>query len=71
LELFDLAYAAFGAERMLWGSDFPPVSGREGYANALRWPREHFAALPAPDQAALFGGTAQRIYGKIGRNEAA
>jgi L-fuconolactonase len=70
LELFDLAYAAFGAERMLWGSDFPPVSGREGYANALQWPREHFAALPAPDQAALFGGTAQRIYGKIGRSEA-
>jgi L-fuconolactonase len=70
LELFDLAYATFGAERMLWGSDFPPVSGREGYTNALQWPQDHFAALPAPDQAALFGGTAQRIYGKIGRSEA-
>ncbi len=63
LALFDLALAAFGAERMLWGSDFPPVSGREGYANALRWPQEHFAARPAPDQTALFGGTAQRIFG--------
>ena len=71
LELFDLAYQAFGAERMLWGSDFPPVSMREGYANALRWPREHFANLPDIDQAALFGGTAQRIYGKIGRDEGA
>ncbi|MCC6455792.1 MAG: amidohydrolase [Caldilineaceae bacterium] len=69
LELFDLAYAAFGAERMLWGSDFPPVSGREGYANALRWPQEHFSTLPAVEQALLFGGTAQRIYGKIGRQE--
>ncbi len=69
LVLFDLAYQAFGAARMLWGSDFPPVSGREGYANALRWPREHLATLPTVEQAALFGGTAQRIYGKIGRQE--
>lgn len=69
LELFDLAYAAFGAERMMWGSDFPPVSEREGYANALRWPREHFAKLPPTEQALLFGGTAQRIYGKIGPKE--
>jgi L-fuconolactonase len=69
LELFDLAYQAFGADRMMWGSDFPPVSGREGYTKALRWPREHFSTLPTTDQAALFGGTAQRIYGKIGRDE--
>jgi L-fuconolactonase len=69
LALFDLACEAFGAERMLWGSDFPPVSGREGYANALRWPQEHFSTLPAVEQAALFGATAQRIYGKIGREK--
>lgn len=69
LELFDLAYQAFGADRMLWGSDFPPVSGREGYANALRWPREHFASLSDTEQAALFGATALRIYGKIGREQ--
>lgn len=69
LELFDLAHHAFGADRMLWGSDYPPVSGREGYGNALRWPREHFSKLSATDQAALFGATAQRIYGKIGREE--
>ena len=66
LALFDLAYEAFGAERMLWGSDFPPVCGREGYANALRWPQEHFAKLLVIDQAALFGETARRIYGELG-----
>jgi L-fuconolactonase len=71
LELFDLAYQAFGAGRMLWGSDFPPVSEREGYANALRWARDHFASLPDTDQAALFGATAQRFYGTIGREEGA
>jgi L-fuconolactonase len=63
LELFDLAYEAFGAERMLWGSDFPPVSGNEGYANALRWPQEHFAHLPAQEREFLFSKTARRIYG--------
>lgn len=63
LDLFDRALAAFGSGRMMWGSDFPPVSGREGYANALRWPQEHFAGLPTADQAALFGGTTQRIFG--------
>jgi L-fuconolactonase len=54
LELFDLAYQSFGASRMLWGSDFPPVCGREGYANALRWPQEHFSSLPITEQSALF-----------------
>jgi L-fuconolactonase len=69
LELFDLAYQAFGADRMMWGSDFPPVSGREGYANALRWSHEHFSSLPHPTQAALFGATAERIFGMLGREE--
>src|SRR5206468_4261335 len=41
----DQVYRAFGPTRMMWGSDFPPVAGREGYANALRLPREHFAHL--------------------------
>jgi L-fuconolactonase len=63
LALFDLAYAAFGAQRMMWGSDFPPVTTNEGYANGLRWPQEHFAHLPAGEQAALFGETARRIFG--------
>ena len=65
LELFDLAYHTFGADRMMWGSDFPPVSGREGYANALRWPQEHFSSLPTGEQGALFGGTAERVFGVV------
>lgn len=63
LEIFDLAYAAFGPERLMWGSDFPPVSQNEGYANALRWPQEHFAHLPTAERAALFGKNAQRLFG--------
>ena len=26
----------FGSKRLMWGSDFPPVSGREGYSNSLK-----------------------------------
>ena len=39
--LFEMAYEAFGPRRMMWGSDYPPVSGREGYRNALRGVSEH------------------------------
>jgi predicted TIM-barrel fold metal-dependent hydrolase len=34
--LVDLAYKAFGPRRMMWGSDYPPVGGREGYRNSLQ-----------------------------------
>ncbi|HXF62631.1 MAG TPA: amidohydrolase family protein, partial [Caldilineaceae bacterium] len=62
LALLDHAYGAFGPARMMWGSDYPPVSGREGYANALRWPQAYFSDKPPEVQAQLFGGNAQRIY---------
>ena len=63
--LLDLAYAAFGPARLLWGSDWPPVSGREGYANAYHWPRAHFQHLPAAELDLLFGDNAQRLYDKL------
>ena len=52
----------FGAERLMWGSDFPPVCSREGYANALRWSLELTAAAGAAAQAEVFGGTARRVF---------
>jgi len=30
----EMTTQAFGPSRMMWGSDFPPVSSREGYRNA-------------------------------------
>ena len=44
----------FGAERLLWGSDFPHVLLRGGYAAALR------LVEGLPD--AVRGGTARRLY---------
>jgi L-fuconolactonase len=60
--LLEQAYEAFGPSRMLWGSDYPPVSGREGYANALRFPMERFADKSDEQRALIFGGTAASLY---------
>ncbi len=56
------AVAAFGPQRLMWGSDYPPVSSREGYGNALTWPRERLAHLGPAACEAIFGGTALRVF---------
>ncbi|MBT5872281.1 MAG: amidohydrolase family protein [Candidatus Latescibacteria bacterium] len=61
--LLPAAYDAFGAERMMWGSDYPPVSGREGYSNALRWTKDQLADLSIAESQQIFGGVAERIFG--------
>jgi L-fuconolactonase len=60
--LLDLAYEAFGPSRMMWGSDFPPVSGREGYRNALRFTMDQFADKSEADRALIFGGVATQVF---------
>ena len=54
--LFEMAKDAFGVQRMMWGSDFPPSAGREGYANALRGVLEH----PALPTAMILSGSWER-----------
>ncbi len=63
LPLLQQALSAFGADRLMWGSDYPPVSGREGYANALRLTMGQFD--DEADRHAIFGGTAARVYGWV------
>ncbi len=53
---------SFGAERLMWGSDFPPVASREGYRNALNWTRELFAGEAPGVAEQVFGGTARRVF---------
>lgn len=60
--LLDRAYEAFGASRMMWSSDFPPVSRREGYANALCLTRQRFADRSPEEQALLFGDVARSVF---------
>ncbi len=61
--LIEMAYEAFGADRMMWGSDYPPVSMREGYGNALRFTQERLADKTEVEQASIFGGVAAKLFG--------
>lgn len=56
------ALDAFGPERLLWSSDFPVVSSREGYGAALSGVRDLLASLPPADRAAVLGGNARRVF---------
>jgi L-fuconolactonase len=56
------ALRAFGAERMAWGSDFPPVSAREGYRNALELGMT-FPGFSVAEREWIMGRTALRIWG--------
>ena len=61
--LIEMAMDAFGAQRLMWGSDFPPVAGRrEGYRNALRLPMEHLHFKTQADKEWVFGKTATTLF---------
>jgi L-fuconolactonase len=62
----EMAYEAFGANRIMWGSDFPPVAGREGYRNALQWPMEHIPFRSEADKEWIFGMTALSLFNFAG-----
>ncbi|MBS7811820.1 amidohydrolase family protein [Roseococcus pinisoli] len=54
---------AFGAERCLWGSDYPVARRELGYAATLDLFRRAIATLPAAAQRALLHDNAARLYG--------
>ena len=60
--LIEMAVEAFGANRLMWGSDFPPSASREGYHNALQWPMERVKYASEADRAWVFGNTAATIW---------
>lgn len=60
--ILDMAIEMFGPARMMWGSDYPPVSGREGYANALRLTMGELANQSQVDRDLIFGGTAASVF---------
>jgi len=61
--LIEMVYEAFGASRIMWGSDYPPVSMREGYGNALRFTMERLADKSDDEKALIFGGVAAKLFG--------
>lgn len=60
--LLDWAYEAFGARRMMWGSDFPPCATREGYRLSLQLTMERFASKSQEERDLIFGGVALSLF---------
>ena len=60
--LLEMAYQAFGPSRMMWGSDYPPVSGREGYRNALHLTMGEFGSKSEEDRELIFGKVALGLF---------
>ncbi len=54
---------AFGAERVMWGSDWPVCRLRGEYADWLTAAEEMTAGLSVGELARVFGGTAAEVYG--------
>jgi L-fuconolactonase len=59
----DVAFDAFGADRVMYGSDWPVCLIAATYERVLSVVDEYAAALSADERAGLFGGNAARFYG--------
>ena len=57
-----MAIEAFGPQRVMWGSDYPPVSRREGYDNSLKVPMDYLGGSSEEERAWIFGEAALKIW---------
>jgi L-fuconolactonase len=62
------AYEMLGSDRLMWGSDFPPSSGREGYANTRRYLVEALQGhgMPPTAEERIFGQVANQVFFRQG-----
>jgi len=64
-DTFDLAhriYDAYGPERLMWGTDFPGVMIKCGYANAVELVRSHLPFLSESDKEWILHKTAEKVF---------
>ncbi|MFK0292296.1 amidohydrolase family protein [Streptomyces sp. NPDC090442] len=59
--------AAFGPDRVMFGSDWPVCTLAASYAEVVALAETATDHLTGPERAAVFGGTALRVYGLDGR----
>ncbi len=52
----------FGAERLLWGSDWPVLTLAASYDDWFAMANKLVAGLPSDAREAIFGGNARRVY---------
>jgi predicted TIM-barrel fold metal-dependent hydrolase len=64
---FPKVLAAFGAQRIAWGSNFPSAEG--SLKSLLAEAQAGLAMLTQEDRAWIFGDTARTIYPELGRME--
>ena len=58
--IFDRLWNAFGAERLVWGSDWPVLRLAGEYGS---WLEQCRRLVPSPHHEPVFDGNARRIYG--------
>ena len=68
-EVADVVLSAFGADRVMFGSDWPVCLLASDYAGVLTLARTLTAGLSGTERAAVFCGTAARVY-RIGEGTA-
>jgi L-fuconolactonase len=61
--LFEMAKEAFGVQRMMWASNFPPCASLEGYRHALQWVRDYPAFQTGDDVEWIMGKSAAKLWG--------
>ncbi|HEX8008364.1 MAG TPA: amidohydrolase family protein [Trebonia sp.] len=59
---YETALAAFGPDRLMFGSDWPVSSLTAPYAEISGMYRELITGLSGPERGQILGGTAQRVY---------
>jgi L-fuconolactonase len=59
----DVVLSAFGAQRVMFGSDWPVCLLASDYAAVMALARSLVAGLSSGERAAVFGATAARVYG--------
>jgi L-fuconolactonase len=55
-------YAAFGAKRLMWGTDWPICLDKLSYAQAVALYRDHLDWMPAADRQQILSRTVQEIW---------
>jgi L-fuconolactonase len=65
----DHVLECFGAERILWGSDWPVVTLAATYAEWNAAAEALLAGISAPDKERIFGDNARRFYGLAQRDK--
>ncbi|HKS62512.1 MAG TPA: amidohydrolase family protein [Xanthobacteraceae bacterium] len=62
IEISRQTVAMFGAQRVMWGSNFPVEKLWTDYASLVRVLKDALAPLPPADRQAILHGTATRLY---------